>query len=69
MSSFFTEAWKDLHLSIGQILFQQIDSDVRSRLRVDLIHVEVDDVICDLLVKLSKSLISNNENGIETRKN
>ena len=64
----FTETWEYFHLRICQIFFQKWNADISLGLITDLVHVQVDDMSGDLLVKRFNSLVSHNENRIETRK-
>ena len=66
---FFTQARENLHLCVGQVLLEHIKTDFCLTVRSHLVHVEVDHVGSDFLVKLLDPMIPHNEDCVETRKN
>ena len=68
MTCLFTETWEHLHFRIGQVFFQEGNADISLGLICDLVHVKVDYMSGNFFVKRFKSLVSHNENCIETRK-
>ena len=67
MSSFLTKSREDLHSCISQIFLKQVDANFSSCLCSDLVHMECYNVRSNFLVKFGKSLILDDEDGVETR--
>ena len=66
MSSLFTESREDLHLGVRQVLLEEVNADFSLCLRRDLIHVKVDYMRGNLFVQILESVISDDEDSIET---
>jgi len=67
VAGLLTEAWEHLHLGVREVLLEHLNADIGLGLIADLVHVEVHDMSGDFLVKSLDSLISHDENCIETR--
>lgn len=66
-SSLFSKPGENLHLSVSEVLAEVVEGDFGLTVSVHAAHVQVDDMVGNFLIKVFLTVITDDEDSVETR--
>jgi len=66
-SSLFSKPGENLHLSVSEVLAEVVEGDFGLTVSVHAAHVQVDDMVSNFLIKVFLTVVTDDEDSVETR--